>query len=98
MGGRPAALGGPHFVQFASYAIPIIGVAGLLRRTWSGYVMPLAFMAAAALPYYAFVSGHPFRIRYEVPLILACAVCIGAAGLFLRFPAFLVSLPLPALV
>ena len=42
-------------------------------------VLPLALLASAALPFYAFVSGHPFRIRYEVPLILGCAACIGAS-------------------
>ncbi len=41
-------------------------------------VMPLALLASAALPFYAFVSGHPFRIRYEVPLIVGCAACLGA--------------------
>ena len=46
--------------------------------------MPLALLAAAALPFYAFVSGHPFRIRYEVPLILGCAACIGASIGLLR--------------
>jgi hypothetical protein len=92
------ALGSPRFVQFASYSIPIIAAAGLLRRAWAGYLMPLAFLAAAALPFYAFVSGHPFRIRYEVPLILACAVCIGAAVSMLRFLAPLVAIPMLALV
>ncbi|MDP3716780.1 MAG: hypothetical protein Q8T13_03335 [Acidobacteriota bacterium] len=42
-------------------------------------LMPLALLASVALPFYAFVSGHPFRIRYEVPLILGSAACIGAA-------------------
>jgi hypothetical protein len=93
-----AALGGPRFVQYASYSIVIIALAGLVRRAWSGYVMPLAFMAAAALPYYAFVSGHPFRIRYEVPLILACAAGIGTAVSLLRFLAPLVAIPMLALV
>jgi hypothetical protein len=93
-----AALGGPRFVLFASYSIVIIAIAGVLRRAWSPYLMPLAFMAAAALPYYAFVSGHPFRIRYEVPLILGCAVCIGTAVALLRFVAPLVAIPMLALV
>jgi hypothetical protein len=93
-----AALGGPRFVQFASYAVPLIAIAGLLRRSWSGYLMPLALLAAAALPFYAFVSGHPFRIRYEVPLILGCAVAIGSAVSLLRFLAPLVAIPLLALV
>ena len=54
-------------------------------------MLPLALLASAALPFYAFVSGHPFRIRYEVPLILGGAAvhrhrrvgllrCAGAAG------------------
>src|SRR5687767_5859576 len=54
------ALGGPRFVQFASYSIPIIVIASLLRRAWSGLAMPVALVAAGALPFYAFVSGHPF--------------------------------------
>ena len=41
-------------------------------------LMPFALLASVALPLYAFTSGHPFRIRYEVPLILGCAACIGA--------------------
>lgn len=48
------------------------------KRHPAALVMPLALVASAALPFYAFVSGHPFRIRYEVPLILGCAACIGA--------------------
>ena len=47
-----------------------------------------------ALPFYAFYSGHPFRIRYEVPLILGGAACIGAAVSLLRFAAPLVAVPL----
>ncbi len=42
-------------------------------------VMPISLLACGALPFYAFVSGHPFRIRYEVPLILGAAACIGTA-------------------
>jgi hypothetical protein len=93
-----ADLGGPRFVQYASISIVIIGAAGLIWRSWSGLLIPLAFMAAAALPFYAYWSGHPFRIRYEVPLILGCAACIGAAVSLLRFAAPLVAIPLLALV
>ena len=38
-----------------------------------------AAAALAALPLYAYVQGHPFRIRYSVPLVVACAA-IAAAG------------------
>jgi hypothetical protein len=55
-------------------------------------VLPVALLASAALPFYAFVSGHPFRIRYEVPLILGAAACIGAATGLLR-SAFAPSAP-----
>jgi hypothetical protein len=41
-----------------------------LRRKWSAMLMPMALLASVALPFYAFYSGHPFRIRYEIPLIL----------------------------
>ena len=93
-----AALGGPRFVQFASYSIPVMTLAALLRRSWSGLVLPLAFMAAATLPFYAYLSGHPFIIRYQVSLILGCAVCIGAAVSLLRFLAPLAAIPMLAIV
>jgi hypothetical protein len=38
----------------------------------------LALTGAAALPWYAYVQGHPFRIRYDVPLVAACAALAGA--------------------
>jgi hypothetical protein len=92
------ALGGPRFVQFASYSIPIIAIAALLRRSWSALALPLALVAGAALPFYAYISGHPFIIRYEVSLILGCAVCIGAAVSLLRFLAPVAAIPMLALV
>jgi hypothetical protein len=42
-------------------------------------IIPLALGAAAMLPFYAFVEGHPFRIRYMVVLSAACALCGGLA-------------------
>jgi hypothetical protein len=87
-------LAGTRFVTAATYAIPILAIAALIRRNWSGLVLPIALMASIALPFYAFYSGHPFRSRYEVPLILGGAACIGAAVSMLRFAAPLVALPL----
>jgi len=77
-------LAGARMVLFAKIAVIVLIVAALFRRSWSGLVLPLALLASAALPFYAFVSGHPFRIRYEVPLILGAAACIGAATGLLR--------------
>jgi hypothetical protein len=38
----------------------------------------LALAASGTLPWYAYLHGHPFRIRYDVPLITACAALTGA--------------------
>ena len=93
-----ADLAGPRFVQFVTWSIPIIIIASLLRRSWSGLILPVALVASAALPFYAYLAGHPFRIRYDVPLILGGAVCLGTAVSLLRFAAPLVAIPMLALV
>lgn len=72
-----AALGGTLFVRAALVALVVVAVLGVWQRRRAALLVPLALAAAAALPFYAFVSGHPFRIRYEVPLILAGGVAIG---------------------
>jgi hypothetical protein len=74
-----ADLGGARLVLAGELATLVLLAAALRHRRSSGLVLPLALLASAALPFYAFVSGHPFRIRYEVPLILGCAACIGAS-------------------
>jgi hypothetical protein len=38
----------------------------------------LALAACAALPWSAYLKGHPVRIRYDVPLVAAAAALIGA--------------------
>jgi hypothetical protein len=47
-------------------------------------IVTFAPAAAALLPAYAFLNGHPFRIRYMVPLIVASAVCAGIGVGLLR--------------
>jgi len=79
-----ADLGGARLVVAGQVSVAVLVAAALWRRTWSGLLLPVALLASAALPFYAFVSGHPFRIRYEVPLILGCAACIGASVGLLR--------------
>jgi hypothetical protein len=91
-------LGGPRFARYAMYSIPILVTVALFGRGRSALIIPVAFIAAAALPFYAYWSGHPFIIRYETPLILGGAACIGAAVSLLRFAAPLVAIPLLALV
>jgi hypothetical protein len=56
------------------------GLAALLVRAWwrPELLLPVSLISAAALPWLAFLEGHPHRIRYMVPLIAAQAVGVGA--------------------
>lgn len=47
-------------------------------RGRASLVLLLGLLGAAALPWYAYLQGHPFRIRYDVPLVAACAALAGA--------------------
>jgi len=68
----------------AGYTLTVIGIIGGLRIAVRAVVarrseslVLLALGACAFLPWYAFVQGHPFRIRYMVPLTVAIAVWSG---------------------
>ena len=52
-------------------------VAGILRRQSAKALIALSLGATAAVPWTAFIDGHPFRIRYMVPLIAMEAVAAG---------------------
>jgi hypothetical protein len=49
-------------------------------RRRASLILVLALLAAAALPLYAYVQGHPVRIRYSVVLVVACSA-IASAGI-----------------
>jgi hypothetical protein len=93
-----AGLAGAHFVQALTIAVAVVVPVALLRRRWSGLLLPVALLAAIALPFYAYWSGHPFRIRYEVPLILGGAAVIGSAVSLLRWLAPIAAIPILFLV
>jgi hypothetical protein len=64
-------------------AVAAVGAAGLvalalLFRRRGDALIALSLGASAALPWSAFVKGHPFRIRYMVPLIAVEAIAAGA--------------------
>ena len=68
----------------AAELVALVGVALLVVRASSTrrdapLLIPLALLAFAALPVYAFYEGHPFRIRYMIPAAAACAVLSGMA-------------------
>ena len=79
--------------ELSGYGIAIVTVAGAAgivvlafrRATDARLLIPLALFAAAALPLYAFYEGHPYRIRYMIPLVAASALAGGlASGLAAR--------------
>ena len=88
------ALAGPTFLNAAEISAAFVLLLAVTRRKWAVMAMPIGLLASVALPFYAFYSGHPFRIRYEVPLILGAAACIGTAVSMLRLAAPLVAIPL----
>ncbi|MQA30333.1 MAG: phospholipid carrier-dependent glycosyltransferase, partial [Luteitalea sp.] len=79
------ALSGAGLVAVASLGAAALVVTALADRARAVFLLPLALVATAALPWIAFVDGHPYRIRYMVPLVAAEAVCAGVlAGLWRR--------------
>ena len=71
-------------VEIAGPWLLAAGLAGVVvslmraRRT-PAVLLPLALLAAAALPLWAFYDGHPHRVRYMVPLVAGCAALAGLA-------------------
>ena len=74
----------------------VLLVRGLRSRARANDWVLLALAACAVLPWYAFFKGHPFRIRYMVPLIafegVAVGVIVAAAGRYRRVAAVVVVL------
>jgi hypothetical protein len=78
------ALSGTAAMALAAVGLMWIAVMSLVRRPRAGHLLTLSLLAAAALPWAAFFDGHPFRIRYMVPLIAAEAIGVGAAAAMFR--------------
>ena len=62
----------------------IVATRVVRRHTPAASLVPLALFAAGSLPFYAFYSGHPFRVRYMVPMVAACALFCGIGVGLLR--------------
>jgi hypothetical protein len=76
------ALSGRAWVwpAYAAAALLLVSFARTPRR--ASLVLLLALAAAAALPWYAYYEGHPLRVRYGLPLVVACAsLTAGGLGL-----------------
>jgi len=76
------ALSSATLVRAAYLSAMLVAFVFAFSRTRASLVLVLAPSAAAALPWYAYVHGHPFRIRYSVPLVAASAV-LTATGVAL---------------
>ena len=76
------------------------GVASAFRRKiHDTLLVAVAPFAAAALPFYAFVEGHPYRIRYMIPVVAACALWAGVAtGLSRRLAPLLATAVIAAAI
>jgi len=72
-------------------AAVLVAARALASRGHAAMLVLLAPFAAAIAPAYAFYEGHPFRIRYMLPLVVACALCGGIAVGFLRRQAAIVT-------
>lgn len=92
-------LNGYGILLFAVAGALLLAAIGLVSRKRSPALLVLALAATAALPWYAFFQGHPFRIRYMVALLPALAVCSGTAlGLLPRRAAWAAAAVLAVIV
>ena len=73
-------LGSRTLAIAAVAAVVALVVLWARRRVTAGMLVPLAWTAAAALPWYAFFQGHPFRVRYMVPLV-AASIVVSSIGI-----------------
>jgi hypothetical protein len=75
-------------VELTGPWLPRAGYAGAALVIWAWVRSPqrapllllLALFAAAAVPIMAYMQGHPFRIRYDAPLVIASAA-LAAGGI-----------------
>jgi hypothetical protein len=71
---------GSEALAWAALASAVALVVLWWRRLVPGALfVALAWLGAAALPFYAFYAGHPLRIRYMVPSVTAAAIFCGLA-------------------
>lgn len=77
-------LSGRWTLTVAVFGAVVLTLRALFSPRHASAILPLALLGTAAVPWSAFVDGHPYRIRYMVPLIAVQAVCAGVAAGFVR--------------
>jgi hypothetical protein len=71
--------------ELGSWTLALIAPVAILFVAWRGtrsrrdatWLVALSLVAVAALSWYAFFEGHPFRVRYMVPIVAASVVALG---------------------
>jgi hypothetical protein len=88
------ALAGPLLVWTgAAGAVAALVIAVWRRGRDAAFLLVLAPAAAAALPFYAFYEGHPYRVRYIVALVVALGLLAGTLVGLMRRIAPRLSIP-----
>jgi hypothetical protein len=75
-----AGVGGTALVWIAAAGLAGVAVIAVSDRRRADALVVLTLLAAAAVPWAAFYQGHPFRVRYVMPLVLAEAIGCGVAA------------------
>lgn len=73
-------LSGTGLLIAATAGLLTLAAGALLIRERAVSLLPIALLGAATVPWSAFVDGHPYRIRYMVPLIVLQAIGAGVAA------------------
>ena len=74
-----ALLAGERLLLISEIAFIVVVLTGLIWSSRSPVLIAASLCAAVAVPATAYLSGHPFRIRYEIPLVVAAALLTGVA-------------------
>jgi hypothetical protein len=75
-------LSGTLLVWIGGAGIVAAVLVGLVSRKRADALAVLSLLGMAAIPWTAFLDGHPFRIRYMVPLMAVEAIGAGLAAGF----------------
>jgi hypothetical protein len=73
---------GPLLVVAGAAGVVVMATMGLVNRRRATGLIAASLLAMAIIPWTAFLDGHPFRLRYVIPLLAIQAVGAGTlAGL-----------------
>jgi hypothetical protein len=71
-------LSGPLLVAIGLVGLGALLAIGAFSRARASALVAVSVVALATIPWAAFVNGHPYRIRYMVPLVAVEAIGAGA--------------------